>query len=124
MSFRHKSQNQRNNERVDRLRPSKNEKLRSANSLPLNLAGIWPAWSPDGRRLAYWKADDQGLALWLMELDGFQSTRLTPHFSNDPLNEYTPTYPYDLSPQWSPDGTALAFVASPGDIPEAFILYP
>ncbi|MEX2261548.1 MAG: CehA/McbA family metallohydrolase [Bryobacteraceae bacterium] len=57
-----------------------------------------PAWSPEGRWIAYTSEDSSGVNLMLLNVATGESTRLT---SGDRLN---------LDPEWSPDGTKLAFV--------------
>jgi len=62
-------------------------------------AGRSPAWSPDGRRIAFRAADR---ALWTMRPDGTgkrRASRVRVEFGN---------------PSWSPDGRRIAFSA-PGD---------
>lgn len=58
-----------------------------------------PAWSPDGRRLAFSRAAATGnrSSLWIVEADGRGARRLT--FGN-----------VDLQPSWAPDGSRLVFV--------------
>jgi Tol biopolymer transport system component len=65
------------------------------------LAGFDPAWSPDGRKIAF-KSVNPVEALWLMDADGSNAHRLTqmPGSGNDFWNA-----------QWSPDGTHLLFLA-------------
>ncbi|MFD8570344.1 serine hydrolase [Streptomyces sp. NPDC059639] len=58
-----------------------------------------PAWSPDGRRIAFLRGGDGPAQLWLLSADGGEPERLT-----------------DLpagagAPVWRPDGTALACTA-------------
>jgi TolB protein len=56
----------------------------------------WPAWSPDGREIAF-VLDSE---LWLMGADGSNARHLAP----GPLPET-----YDDSPSWSPDGSRIVF---------------
>ena len=71
----------------------------------------WGAvWRPDGRALAYLRAGQYGVTVWSMAADGGERRRL----GNGPGNFGA------LS--WSPDGTALAWVAGAdrvGDDPSA-----
>jgi Tol biopolymer transport system component len=57
----------------------------------------YPAWSPDGRSIAY-TADPQGnYDIFVMKADGSQITRLTTAESNE------------KEPAWYPDGKSIAF---------------
>lgn len=58
-----------------------------------------PAWSPDGRRLAFVSDRSGDLEIYLMNGDGSALTRLT----NSPG--------YDADPAWSPDGSQIVFVS-------------
>ncbi|GGJ80322.1 hypothetical protein GCM10010123_07850 [Pilimelia anulata] len=60
-----------------------------------------PAWSPDGRRLAY----TGGGRLLLMNADGSAPTLRYPRADDPPLRA--------ADPAWSPDGGTLAFTALP-----------
>lgn len=70
--------------------------------------GLWPQWSPDGRRLAFAtpSADNDGLTIRIGDADGQNAQALT----GDPPNK--------TQPAWSPDGTRIAFVATLTDEPE------
>ncbi|GAA1398402.1 serine hydrolase [Catellatospora coxensis] len=59
-----------------------------------------PAWSPDGTRIAFLRAQDGPAQLWLLPVAGGEPTRLT-------------TLPMGAgAPVWSPDGTRIAFGAA------------
>jgi Tol biopolymer transport system component len=67
---------------------------------PSNSDDWAPAWSPDGRQIA-WIHDPE---LWVMNADGS-----SPHKLN-PAGEWPDdTPPYDTYPAWSPDGTRILF---------------
>lgn len=55
----------------------------------------WPAWAPDGRRLAF----GRGSKIYVMNADGTDVLPLTSGPGND------------LHPSWSPDGTRIAFAS-------------
>lgn len=61
-------------------------------------AGIDPAWSPDGGRIAF----SDGRDLYAIRADGTGVT---------PLTSGAPT---DVSPSWSPDGASIAFQRDDG----------
>jgi Tol biopolymer transport system component len=56
-----------------------------------------PAWSPDGRRIAFVRGTFPDLDIYVMNADGSGLTQLT----SGPA--------YDSGPAWSPDGTKIAF---------------
>ena len=56
-----------------------------------------PAWSPDGRKLAFESTRDGNFEIYSMNPDGSGQTRLTDHLGLDAL------------PEWSPDGKLIAF---------------
>jgi len=59
--------------------------------------GAWPAWSPDGSKIAFTSNLGSSLGIWVMNANGSNQTRLTP----DGI--------YATSPTWSPDGTKIAY---------------
>jgi Tol biopolymer transport system component len=63
--------------------------------IPNGAGGSWPAWSPDGSRLAFSSVRRSGI--WVMNADGSGLRRATK----------SPTL--DIQPTWSPDGRRLAF---------------
>jgi TolB protein len=69
---------------------------------------VSPAWSPDGRRIAFGRASGaivdgliENFGIYLMNADGSGVRQLTQR-SRPSLGE-------DLDPQWSPDGRAIVF---------------
>ncbi|MGW5742842.1 serine hydrolase [Amycolatopsis sp. NPDC003861] len=62
-------------------------------------ADLAPAWSPDGTRLAFLRAQDGPAQLWLLPADGGEPERVT----TLPLGAGTPV--------WRPDGAEIAFAA-------------
>ena len=62
-----------------------------------------PAWSPDGRRIAFASNRDGNSEVYVMHADGSHQRRLTRHPASDAF------------PAWSPDGKRIAFLsAAPG----------
>ncbi len=60
----------------------------------------YPAWSPDGKYIAYWSDQSGEYELWLMEADKENSARK--------LTNYGAGYRY--RPYWSPDSKKIAFI--------------
>src|SRR6185436_11226570 len=58
-----------------------------------------PAWSPDGRKLAFVSERDGNAEIYVMNADGSAQENLT----RQPAN--------DSHPAWSPDGRKIAFVS-------------
>ncbi|HUQ20690.1 MAG TPA: hypothetical protein VM099_13830 [Gemmatimonadaceae bacterium] len=59
-----------------------------------------PAWSPDGKRIAFTSDRDGNSEIYVMNADGSNQVRLT--------NNPSP----DESPTWSPEGSRIAFTSS------------
>jgi Tol biopolymer transport system component len=77
--------------------------------LPNGEGASWPAWSPDGSRIAFSSVRRDGI--WVMNADGASLRRVTT----------SPTI--DLQPTWSPDGRRLAFARTvPGYNTEVFVV--
>jgi len=57
----------------------------------------YPAWSPDGTKIAFVSNRDGNNEIYVMNSDGTNPTRLT----SDPTD--------DINPSWSPDGTRIVF---------------
>ncbi|BCJ74759.1 serine hydrolase [Catellatospora sp. IY07-71] len=63
-------------------------------------ADVAPAWSPDGARVAFLRAQDGPAQLWLLPAAGGEAEQLT-------------TLPLGAgAPVWSPDGTKIAFASA------------
>lgn len=60
----------------------------------------YPAWSPDGARIAFQSNRSGDFEIWVVNVDGSNLTRLT---NSDGL---------DLHPSWSPDGRRIVFASA------------
>ncbi len=70
----------------------------------------WPAWSPDGTRLAFTSTRDENQEVYVLQVEDGAEHRVT----SDPA--------IDAHPAWSPDGTRLAFATARwGDLEIALI---
>jgi Tol biopolymer transport system component len=64
-----------------------------------------PAWSPDGARVAYERANNGSrFGIWIMNADGTGQTQISPTVDADSV-DYT-------GPSWSPDGARIAFAST------------
>ena len=68
-------------------------------SAPTPLDVQTPAWSPDGRKLAFVSRRDGNSEIYVINADGSGQENLTQHPARD------------SHPSWSPDGRKLAFVS-------------
>jgi Tol biopolymer transport system component len=85
--------------------------IRQLTNAPDNDAD-WPAWSPDGRTIAYF---DNGVGAWginVVPADGSSAPRRLTATTRIPLSR----------PTWSPDGSRIAF-GGRDDTPEAYGLF-
>ena len=73
-------------------------------------ADTYPAWSHDGRRLAFTSYLDDNVDIYILELGSGALTRLTAHPDKD------------AHPTWSPDDTQIAFVSSRDGNEDIFIM--
>lgn len=81
-------------------------------------AAEWdPAWSPDGKLLAFTGHRDGNSDIWLLDLDKLNQ----PDQVDDPFRNLTQTPAWDYSPTWSPSGQTVAFVSERDGDAEIFI---
>jgi Tol biopolymer transport system component len=66
-------------------------------ALTNNLVDAWPAWSPDGNRIAFMSVSDP--IIFVMDIDGLNLVQLTDDSGGGGL------------PSWSPDGSHIAFMS-------------
>jgi Tol biopolymer transport system component len=69
-----------------------------------------PAWSPDGRQIAFWSARNQNRDIFVIDADGSNLRQLTTYNESD------------RDPVWSPDGTKIAFERTIGSNSEIFVM--
>ena len=124
---------------------------RSARQLTNGGGNVWPAWSPDGRRIAYGSFRSGQLSTFIRDLDGGPehelalrggpqqwlpgSRTIALHFASDIRNqslieddgtaarEMPALGPRDRSPSFSPDGTLVAAVSSEAGRDDV-VIYP
>jgi TolB protein len=70
-----------------------------------------PAWSPDGRKLAYVSFEGRNSTIYIQDIGSGNRERVA---SNPGINS---------APAWSPDGTRLALTLSKDGDPEIFVLH-
>ncbi len=79
---------------------------------PLTSTGLdfQPAWSPDGKRMAFASSRDGNQEIYVMNADGTGQTRLTNNTANDKW------------PAWSPDGSRIAFTSERDGNMEIYVM--
>jgi TolB protein len=80
---------------------------------PANQGDLFPAWSPDGTKIAFSsrRAGDGGLRLYTINADGSNLTEIT-HGEGI----------VDVDASWSPEGSGLAYSSSEGGQTEIWIV--
>jgi Tol biopolymer transport system component len=71
-----------------------------------------PAWSPDGKKIAFTSNRDGNFEIYAMNADGTLATRLTDAAGSD------------VHPAWSPDGTRIAFSSIRDGNSEIYLMNP
>jgi TolB protein len=71
---------------------------------------ISPAWSPDGRQLAYVSFESQKAVVWVQDL-GTGQRRMLANFRGS-----------NSAPAWSPDGRSLALTLSQEGLSQLYLL--
>jgi TolB protein len=71
----------------------------------------WPAWSPDGKRIAFTSNRDGNYEIYVVQADGSGPRNVSKHPASD--NYAT----------WSPDGARLAFISNRGGTYEIYIVH-
>jgi TolB protein len=80
-----------------------NLKTRTATALTQDPAnGMYPTWSPDGRKIAFMSWRNGKTELFTMNADGTDQRVL-----------FSPTTGSAIDPRWSPDGSRIVFVETP-----------
>ena len=69
----------------------------TAQDAPATYDDMWPAWSPDGRKIVFVSTRDRDPEIYVMDADGSNARRLTAVPGRD-------AHPY-----WSPDGSRIVF---------------
>ena len=70
--------------------------------------GGWPAWSPDGTRIAYFGRLAGNPDIYVVNIDGTNMVRMTENNIDD------------WEPSWSPDGEWLLYVSL--QIPDIYVM--
>jgi TolB protein len=72
-----------------------------------------PAWSPDGRRVAYVRREESFSDIYLLDVNGGLPTQVT--FNRGQSQPWTQSFMHEVvwatSPTWTPDGERLVFLS-------------
>jgi Tol biopolymer transport system component len=86
-----------------KMNPDGSEQTNLTNTPEIN--EMWPAWSPDGTRIAYVEGTNFVHTIWVMNSDGTGQAPIV----SEPFWQFGPT--------WSADGTQIAFTRQvPGEV--------
>jgi Tol biopolymer transport system component len=91
---------------------SRLRKLSTTLSNAESTAHLEPAWSPDGRYIAYTSEAGATTDIWVMQTDGGHAIRLT---SSSGKNN---------QPAWSPDGAKIAFISDRAGTRDVWLMNP
>ncbi|HEX6290491.1 MAG TPA: DPP IV N-terminal domain-containing protein [Herpetosiphonaceae bacterium] len=93
-----------------------------------------PAWSPDGRRIAYVRRDESFSDIYLLDVSGGLPTQIT--FNRGQSQPWTQEFMHEVvwaaAPTWTPDGKQIVFlsqvapptVSPPAEYPLSIYQYP
>lgn len=70
----------------------------------------YPSFSPDGQQIVYMSERDGNRDLFIMDLEGTDTTQLTDEAA------------YDYEPSWSPDGEEIVFVSRRGGDSDIYVM--
>jgi TolB protein len=84
--------------------------VRVTNALPGS--DDWPAWSPDGTKIAFSPNENNNLHIAIVDADGSNRTRVTSALEDAQM------------PAWSPDGTKIAFSLFATSARQIFVIAP
>lgn len=77
---------------------------------PLRTWDYYPAWSPDGKQIAFQSSNNNNIDIYVMKVDGTDRHRLT----RDPA--------HDRYPSWSPDGKKILFYSERDGNSEIYVM--